>query len=85
MEIKMNEKRVAVINALKGAAKPMTLAEISAAANTEIKTGTTNAMIKAGVIKVAGERTIVCPACGRKHTVKEYEIGDLTAIEKDSK
>ena len=85
MKITMNEKRTAVIETLKNATAPMTLTEISNAAGVEVKSGTTNAMVKAGLIVVAGEREIVCPACGHKHKVKEYEIGDLTAIEKDSK
>ena len=85
MKITMNEKRTAVINTLKNATAPMTLGEIANKAGVEIKTGTTNAMVKAGLIVVAGEREIICPACRHKHTVKEYKIGDLTAIEKDSK
>ena len=85
MKITMNEKRTAVIETLKNATAPMTLAESSNAAGVEVKSGTTNAMVKAGLIVVSGEREIVCPACGHKHTVKEYKIGDLTAVEKDSK
>ena len=85
MKITMNEKRTAVINTLKNATTPMTLGEIANKAGVEIKSGTTNAMVKAGLIIVAGEREIICPASGHKHTVKEYKIGDLTAIEKDSK
>ena len=85
MKITMNEKRTTVINTLKNATTPMTLGEIANKAGVEIKSGTTNAMVKAGLIVVAGEREIICPACGHKHTVKEYKIGDLTAIEKDSK
>ena len=85
MKITMNEKRTAVINTLKNATTPMTLGEIANKAGVDIKSGTTNAMVKAGLIVVAGEREIICPACGHKHTVKEYKIGDLTAIEKDSK
>ena len=85
MKITMNEKRTAVINTLKNATTPMTLGEIANKAGVEIKSGTTNAMVKAGLIVVAGEREIICPACGHKHTVKEYKIGNLTAIEKDNK
>lgn len=85
MKITMNEKRTAVINTLKNATTPMTLAEIANKSGVEIKSGTTNAMVKAGLIVVSGEREIICPACGHKHTVKEYTIGDLTAIEKNSK
>lgn len=85
MEIKMNATRAAVLEVLKTATNAMTLAEISAAAGMEIKTGTTNAMVKAGLMLVTGEREIVCPACGHKHKVKEYALGDLTALEKAEK
>ena len=85
MKITMNEKRTAVINALKNATTPMTLAEIANKAGVEIKSGTTNAMVKVGLIVVSGEREIVCPACGHKHKVKEYTLGDLTALEKSEK
>ena len=85
MKITMNEKRTAVIETLKNATAPMTLAEIANAAGIEVKSGTTNAMVKVGLIVVAGEREIVCPTCGHKHKVKEYKIGDLTALEKSEK
>ena len=85
MKITMNEKRTAVIETLKNATAPMTLAEIANVAGVEVKSGTTNAMVKAGLINVTGEREIVCPACGHKHKVKEYTLGDLTALEKSEK
>ena len=85
MKITMNEKRTAVIETLKNATAPMTLTEISNAAGVEVKSGTTNAMVKVGLITVEGEREIVCPACGHKHKVKEYTLGDLTALEKNEK
>lgn len=85
MKITMNEKRTAVIETLKNATAPMTLAEISSAAGVAVKSGTTNAMVQVGLIVVAGEREIVCPACGHKHKVKEYSLGDLTALEKSKK
>ena len=72
----MNERQVAVIKALKASDKALTLAEISGIVGFEVKSGTTNTLVKRGIIKVAGERTIVCAACGHKHTVKEYTIGD---------
>ena len=75
-EVKLNERQVAVINALKGSNKALTLAEISGIVGFEVKSGTTNTLVKRGAIKVVGERTIVCMACGHKHTVKEYTIGD---------
>lgn len=85
MKITMNEKRTAVIETLKNATAPMTLTEISNAAGVEVKSGTTNAMVKVGLIVVAGEREIVCPTCGHKHKVKEYTLGDLTVLEKSEK
>ena len=72
----MNERQIAVINALKASDKALTLAEISGIVGFEVKSGTTNTLVKRGVIKVVGERTIVCAACGHKHTVREYTIGD---------
>ena len=75
-EIKLNERQIAVINALKASDKALTLAEISGIVGFEVKSGTTNTLVKRGVIKVVGERTIVCKCCGHKHTVKEYTIGD---------
>ena len=72
----MNERQVAVINALKASDKALTLAEISGIVGFEVKSGTTNTLVKRGIIKVVGERTIVCECCGHKHTVKEYTIGD---------
>ena len=75
-EIKLNERQIAVINALKASDKALTLAEISGIVGFEVKSGTTNTLVKRGTIKVVGERTIVCECCGHKHTVKEYTIGD---------
>ena len=75
-EIKLNERQIAVINALQASDKALTLAEISGIVGFEVKSGTTNTLVKRGVIKVVGERTIVCECCGHKHTVKEYTIGD---------
>ena len=72
----MNERQTAVINALKASDKALTLAEISGIVGFEVKSGTTNTLVKRGAIKVVGERTIVCMACGHKHTVKEYTIGE---------
>lgn len=72
----MNERQVAVINALKASDKALTLAEISGIVGFEVKSGTTNTLVKRGAIKVVGERTIVCECCGHKHKVKEYTIGD---------
>lgn len=81
MKVVMNEKRVKIVNVLKGASKPMTLAEISEAVGEEVKTGTTNAMVTAGVIVKAGVREVKCPVCGRVHKVAEYTMG-VEVVEK---
>ena len=75
-EIKLNERQVAVINALKASDKALTLAEISGIVGFEVKSGTTNTLVKNGIIKVVGKRTVVCEYCGHKHTVNEYTIGE---------
>ena len=72
----MNERQVAVIKALKASDKALTLAEISGIVGFEVKSGTTNTLVKSGIIKVAGKRTVVCEYCGHKHTVNEYTIGE---------
>ena len=72
----MNERQVALIKALKASDKALTLAEISGIVGFEVKSGTTNTLVKSGIIKVAGKRTVVCEYCGHKHTVNEYTIGD---------
>ena len=72
----MNERQVAVINALKASDKALTLAEISGIVGFEVKSGTTNNLVKNGIIKVVGKRTVVCEYCGHKHTVNEYTIGE---------
>ena len=75
MKITMNEKRNAVIEVLKNAAEPLTLAEISAAANNDIKTGTTNAMVSAGLIKKVGTKKVAKTVYVE---VATYSIGDKT-------
>ena len=75
-QVKLNEKQVKVINTLKGSDKALTLKEISDIVGFEVKSGTTNTLVKRNLIKIAGERVIVCPVCGHKHTVKEYTIGE---------
>ena len=76
MEKKLNEKQLAVLEVLKKADGPMTLAEISAAIGSVVKSGTTNTLVDKKYMKIAGERIVVCAACGHKHKVKEYIIGD---------
>ena len=76
MEKKFNEKQIAVLEVLKKADGPMTLAEISSAIGSVVKSGTTNTLVDKKYMKIAGERIVVCAACGHKHKVKEYVIGD---------
>lgn len=73
--VKLNEKQVAILEVLKGTEKPMTLREISVVVGFEVKSGTTNSLVKNGYMAVVGERIIVCEACGHKHKVKEYSLG----------
>lgn len=73
--VKLNEKQVAILGVLKGAEKPMTLREVSAVVGFEVKSGTTNSLVKNGYMAIVGERVIVCEVCGHKHKVKEYSLG----------
>lgn len=73
IKVKMNPKREAVISALKGAEKPMTLAELSEAVGEEVKSGTTNAMVTAGLIKKVGTRKVAKTVYVE---VAEYAIGE---------
>lgn len=58
MTIKMNDIRKAVLDVLVNADAAMTLAEISAAAGIDVKTGSINALVAAGVINKAGTKSI---------------------------
>lgn len=74
MKIVMNEKRTAVLNALKNATEPMTLNEIAEVIGAEkVATGTTNPMIEAGYIKVVGTKRV--PVVTYRE-VNVYAIGD---------
>lgn len=74
MKIVMNEKRKAVLGALKNATEPMTLNEIAEVIGAEkIATGTTNPMIEAGYIKVVGTKKV--PVITYRE-VNVYAIGD---------
>lgn len=79
MELVMNALRKSIISVLSVATEPMTLAEISAQIGEPVKTGTTNSMVKAGIINKVGEKTIVCACCGAKHKVSTYAIGQVKA------
>lgn len=74
MKVIMNEKRKAIVNAMKNANAPMTLNEIATAIGVEkIATGTTNPMIEAGYIKVVGTKKV--PVITYRE-VNVYAIGD---------
>ncbi len=89
MEIKMTEKRVAIMDTLRASDKAMTLAEIAKAMGVEkVATGTTNAMVKAGLIRKAGTIKV---AKVIYVDVETYELGEnadkatATATETESK
>lgn len=74
MKVVMNEKRKAIVNAMKNANAPMTLNEIATAIGVEkIATGTTNPMVEAGYIKVVGTKKV---AVITYREVNVYAIGD---------
>ena len=58
MEKKLNEKQMAVLEVLKKADGPMTLAEIGAAIGSVVKSGTTNTLVTTRYMKVACERIV---------------------------
>lgn len=84
MKIVMNEKRKAVLGALKNATEPMTLNEIAEKIGVEkVATGTTNPMIEAGYIKVVGTKKV--PVITYRE-VNVYAIGDTEPeTEKENK
>ena len=73
INIKMNEKREGVLKVLKNADKALTLAEISELVGSEVKSGTTNAMVAAGLIRKVGTRKV---AKTTYVEVAEYAIGE---------
>lgn len=73
MKLQMTEKRTKIVNALKGAKSAMTLAEISDAIGENVVSGTTNAMVTAGVIRKAGKRKVAKVVYVEVDT---YELGD---------
>ena len=84
IKIKMNPTREKVLEVLKKAEKPLTLAEISERAGIEVKSGSTNPLVAAGVIKIAGEVRV--PVI-RKEPRKVYTLGNLEVLktEKEAK
>lgn len=76
IKVIMNEKRKNVMKALANANAPMTLNEIANVIGVEkLATGTTNPMIEAGYIKVAGTKRV--PVITYRE-VNTYVIGDNT-------
>ena len=75
-EIKLNEKQSKVIAYLKAnKGQKFTLAEISTAIGEEIKSGTTNTLVKKGLMTCQKKKKeIVCACCGHKTKVSTYEI-----------
>lgn len=76
MENKLNEKQTKVINFLtEHRGESFTLAEISKSIGDDLKSGTTNTLVKKGLmICHKNEREIICPCCGHKTKVSTYEI-----------
>lgn len=75
----LNQKQKKVIDFLtahKG--EKFTLAEIASGINEEIKTGTTNTLVKQKKITChKNEKEIICPCCGHKKKVSTYEIAQI--------
>ena len=74
-KITMNETRKSVLEALANAQEPLSLAEISALIGKDVKSGSTNALVAAGLIKVVGEKEVQVV---RTVKVNAYAIGDIT-------
>lgn len=72
-----NEKQKAFLDILANADAPMTLAEISAKAGMEIRTGSINGLLENGKGLARcnkNARQIVCACCGHKTNVSTYEL-----------
>lgn len=83
IKIKMNPIREAVLKVLGEANEPLTLAEISERAGIEVKPGSTNALITAGAINIAGE--VKVPVT-RYEPRKTYVLGEVNLeTEKEAK
>lgn len=76
----MNETRKAVIKTLKASTEPLTLAEISTKIGKKVASGSTNAMVAVGMIKVVGQKEVITY---RPKPVNTYKLG-ATAL-KDCK
>lgn len=66
----INEKQIAFLQGL--GSEPAILADISKFVGYDLKSGTINPLIKRGLADYGPDRTLVCPCCGRKRTVKTY-------------
>lgn len=75
MKITMNETRKAILDLLKGAQEPLTLAEISTLIDKKVSSGTTNPLVSAGLLKIAGEKEVQVV---RTVKVNAYALGDVT-------
>ena len=76
IKITMNQKREAILKALKEAKEPQTLEDLSTIIGEEVKTGTTNAMVTAGLIKKVGTRKVAKTVYVE---VATYALGDTKA------
>lgn len=84
IKIKMNPTREKVLEVLASTNEPLTLRQISEKAGIEVKSGSTNPLISAGMIKIAGEVRI--PVI-RYELRKTYVLGNVEALktEKEAK
>lgn len=80
-KITMNETRKSVLEALANAQEPLSLAEIGALIGKDVKSGSTNALVAAGLIKVVGEKEVQVV---RTVKVNAYAIGDITLEDLES-
>ena len=73
---KLNQKQEKIIQFLSShKGEKFTLAEIGDAIGDEVKSGTTNTLVKRGLmVCYKNEREIICPCCGHKTKVSTYEI-----------
>lgn len=74
MKLTINSTRKGIVDTLANAKEAMTLAEIAEAMNVEkVATGTTNALVKANVLRKAGTRKVAKTVYVE---VATYELGD---------
>ena len=81
MKITMNETRKAILDLLKGAQEPLTLAEISTLIDKKVSSGTTNPLVSAGLLKIVGEKEVQVV---RTVKVNAYALGDVTIEDLES-